>query len=261
MSSVAEKKRRLRAEREEREREAATSAANRSRLRLLGAAVVAAAVIVAMLVAISSGGAENGGSGGGRPQGAGEVARLFRGIPQRGLTLGRPDAPVTMVEFADLQCPFCAEYAHNALPTIVQRYVRAGKVRLELHLISIIGPDSEAARRTAAAVAEQNRMWNFSELFYLNQGQENSGYVTDAFMRRIADAVRGVDAGKAFAARGSASVERALRQSDSEARARGVDSTPSFFIGRSGGRLTPIEVSTLQPSDFAGPIDRLLAER
>jgi hypothetical protein len=48
-------------------------------------------------------------------------------------------------------------------------------------------------------------MWNFSELFYRNQGQENSGYVT----------VPGVDVGKAFAARGGASVERSLRQSDS----------------------------------------------
>jgi len=228
---------------------------------LLGGAALAAAVVVAVLVAISSGGGDTGSSGGGRPQGAGEVARLFQGIPQRGLTLGRPDAPVTMIEFADLQCPFCAEYADNALSTLVQRYVRSGKMRLELHLISIIGPDSDPARATAAAAAEQNRMWNFSELFYRNQGQENSGYVTGPFMRGIASSVPGLDVGRAFAARGGTPVKRILSENDAQAQARGVDSTPTFFVGRTGGRLVPVQVSTLQASDFTGPIDRLLAQQ
>src|SRR5947207_606368 len=106
----------------------------------------------------------------------------FKGIPQSGRVLGRSDAPVTMVEFADLQCPFCAQYAQDALPTVVSRYIRAGKLKLELRLIAIIGPDSGKARRMAAAAQRQNRLWNFAELFYRNQGEENSGYVTDPFL-------------------------------------------------------------------------------
>ena len=50
-----------------------------------------------------------------------------------------------MVEFADLQCPFCAEYTKNVVPTIVNRYVRPGKLRIEFRPLTFIGPDSAKA--------------------------------------------------------------------------------------------------------------------
>jgi protein-disulfide isomerase len=58
---------------------------------------------------------------------------------------------VTLVEFADLQCPFCAQYARDALPRLIDRYVRPGRIRMQLRLLSFIGPDSECAARVAAA--------------------------------------------------------------------------------------------------------------
>ena len=100
-----------------------------------------------------------------------------------------------MVEFVDLQCPFCAEYTRDALPTIVKRYVRTGKLKLELRPVAILGPDSATARgRGRGSRAQQNRIWQFADLWYLNQGRENSGYVDDAFLRRIARGA-GVSAG------------------------------------------------------------------
>jgi hypothetical protein len=232
----------------------------RRRLGLLGAAVLGAAAIVVVLILVSSGGGEGGGAG--RPiEDAGTVNRLFDGVPQSGLTLGKPDAPVTMVEFADLQCPFCADYAITALPEIVQRYVRTGKVKLELRLIAIIGPDSGKARKAAAAAALQNRLWNYSELFYRNQGQENSGYVTDPFLRSLASAVPGLDAKRVMSERTGSTVRRQLGRNDALAGARSVDSTPSFFAGRSGQSLAPLKPSSLSPSSFTGPLDQLLGAR
>lgn len=60
-------------------------------------------------------------------------------------------------------------------PTVVRRYVRPGRVRLDLYTLTFIGPDSERAAGVAAAAAQQDAMWPFAELFFRNQGPENSG--------------------------------------------------------------------------------------
>src|ERR687883_808991 len=146
------------------------------RLAVLGAVAVAAGLVPA-----------GGGSGPSGKHAGG--ASLVDGIPQSGLSLGSPKAPVTIVEFADLQCPFCAEYHHNVFPAILDRYVRTGKVRLELRLLRFIGPDSDRLARTALAASRQNRMWQFVGLAYARQGRENSGYATDSFINGlVADA-------------------------------------------------------------------------
>ena len=68
---------------------------------------------------------------------------MLAGIPQRGNVLGRQDAPVTLVEFADLQCPYCATWSNTAFPELVRDYVRPGKVRIVFAGLSFLGPDSE----------------------------------------------------------------------------------------------------------------------
>ena len=192
MASTSEQKERLRAERIAREEADAASGRRRRRLMVLAGATLAALVVVGVLIAVSqSGGDDESGLGAGESiSGVRAVNELYDGIPQDGATLGNPNAPATMVEFLDLQCPFCAEYTRDALPTIVKRYVRSGQLKLELRPVAILGPDSATAAAAAAAAAQSNRIWQFSDLFYLNQGRENSGYVDDAFLRRIA---RGAD--------------------------------------------------------------------
>src|SRR3954470_1366457 len=157
-------------------------------------AVLAAAAIVAVLIAVVL----TGGGGGTGTKTAAKPSGL-NGIPQAGITLGSPNAPVTMVEFADLQCPFCAEYHRNVYPTILKRYVRTGKVRLELRLLRFLGPDSDRLARGAVAAAGQNRMWQFVGLAYDRQGRENSGYAGQSFINKLAsDAGLGkLDAGRA----------------------------------------------------------------
>src|SRR6187399_1561941 len=87
------------------------------RLAVLGVVAVAA-VLVAVVIA-------GGGSKPATNSATGDNS-VLKGIPQSGISLGSPKAPVTIVEFADLQCPFCAEYHHNVFPTILDRYVRTG---------------------------------------------------------------------------------------------------------------------------------------
>jgi protein-disulfide isomerase len=237
------------------EREAAIAAAalRRRRLTRLGAVLAAAAVAVAVLVAISGSGSGSGSSAAktappaassGSVAGAHASTALLAGIPQRGLTLGKANAPVRVVEFADLQCPFCRDYALNTMPRLVRDYVRPGTVRMEFRSLAFIGPDSVRAARVAQAAAEQNKLWSFVDLAYANQGKENSGWATDAFLRRLASAVPGLDVNRAFAARGSAAVTGRLKAANTLATSAGVNSTPTFLVGR-GSALKAVDAAGL----------------
>ena len=259
MASRTEQKKRLREEREARERASAQREQRRKRLMLLGASVVAALTVVGVLIAVSqSGGGDASGLGKGESlAGSAEVNALYRGVPQSGATLGDPKAPVTMMEFADLQCPFCAQYTRDTLPTLVKRYVRTGKVKMELRPVTILGPDSGTAHAAAAAAAESNRLWQFADLFYLNQGTERSGYVTEDFLRGIAKGA-GLDPAPIITASQTPNGVPLLRQATAEAQRYGITSTPSFMVGRTGGPLRRLQLSSLEPREFIAVINDAL---
>ncbi len=256
MSSRQEQKARARAEREAREREQAQAERRRRRLLQLGGVLGVAAAIVVVLVLVSQGGKEGpNASSGAAVAGVSDARAMLAGIPQQGTRLGDPKAPVVLTEFADLQCPFCRDYALNVLPQIIERYVRTGKLRLELRLRSFLGEDSATAARAAAAAATRNRLWHFAELFYRNQGTENTGYVTDAFLSRIARAA-GVPAALVTAERTQTpALQRPLDTAESEAQAAGLTSTPSFLIGPKGGTGKVLTVQALDFASFSAAIE------
>jgi protein-disulfide isomerase len=191
------------------------------------------------------------------PVGAAQTA-LLRGIPQHGVDLGSPKAPVTLIEFADLQCPYCAQWERNALPAIVRKYVRPGKVRIIFVGMTFLGPDSAKAFSAALAAGEQNRFWNVAELMYLNQGKENSGWVTDTFLRSIGRTVRTLSVPKMLAARSSAGVKAQLAAASNLASAAGVNQTPSFAVGRTGAAPQLIQISSLDAAGIEPALDALL---
>jgi protein-disulfide isomerase len=226
--------RRARVERENAERAAA---ARRRRLLRLGAVLGAAAAVVAVLIAVSAShsgsGATTSGSNAassGSVSGASATTALFAGIPQHGTTLGSANAPVKVTEFADLQCPFCRDYSLTQMPSLVKQYVRPGKVSMQFQSLAFIGPDSVRAARVAQAAGAQGKLWNFVDLMYRNQGKENTGYATDAYLRRLAAAVPGLDANRAFAARNGAAVAAKLQAAGTQATKLGVNSTPTFLV-------------------------------
>jgi protein-disulfide isomerase len=218
-----------RAERIAAERADATAAARRMRTWRLLAAVAVAAVVVAV-AAIAS-------SSGGKPAAAPApvASDLFRGIPESNGVLGDPQAPLTVTEYVDLQCPVCAAASRETLPTLVRDYVRTGKVKLDARTLHFIGPDSEVAARVAAGAERQGKLWPFLEAFYAAQGEENSGYVTDGFLRSVA-AAAGVDANAALRFAGTAAAQDSLNRASSDAQRLGIDSTPTFTVARGDGK-------------------------
>jgi protein-disulfide isomerase len=245
-------------------------AARRRRRNAGLATAVAAALVVAVAIALSGGGSSSGGSGsgggrlaatGGAVAGAAYVSALVGGIPQHGLVLGDPRAQVRMVEFADLQCPYCDEFATQALPQLIARYVRPGKLSIEFRNLSFIGPDSVRAARVAAGAEQQNRLWNFVELMYFNQGEENTGYATDGYLRRLLAAVPGLDVAAAERVGEGPHGAAELTTANAAASANGIDATPSFLIGRAGAPLQRFEPNALTAGAFTGALDQLIGGR
>jgi protein-disulfide isomerase len=183
----------------------------------------------------------------------------FAGIPQRGRVLGSPTAPVTLVEYADLQCPYCGVWARETLPMLVDRYVRTGKLRLVFNGLAFVGPDSDTALRSALAAGRHNRLWDVVHGLYARQGAENTGWVTDELVSEIADGAPGLEADELLKERWDDSVDRELRRAAAAAQAAGVNSTPSFELGPTGGRLRLVQVSSLGPEGIVPAIEEALA--
>jgi len=258
MSSRQEQKAQARAEREQREHAEAVAAQRRKRLLQLGSVVGIAAVVVVVFILISQNGKDKpNASSGAAVAGASDARAMLAGIPQHGTSLGDPKAPLVVTEFADLQCPFCKEYTLNVLPQVIAQYVRTKKIRLELRLERFIGPDSDPAARAAYAAGTRDHMWNFIDVFYRNQGTENTGYVTGSFLSRIATA-SGLPAKPIVASKTSSSAEKSVQVAESEATAAGLSSTPSFLVGKQGGKGTPLAFSSLDASSFTTALDAAL---
>jgi protein-disulfide isomerase len=226
------------------------------RLTAFSAVAGAATAIVVAAVLISSGG----GSEATTPRKAStrDVTRILRGIPQQGLTLGNPKAPVLLVEFADLQCPFCREFAAESWPDIVQRYIRTGKVRMELRLLNILGQDSVKANKAVMAAALQDRMWDASMRFYDVQGPEGTGYVTDRFLRGVLGGVRGLDTARAMRDRSSPEVLDELAAVHSMQSRYAVHSTPTLMIGTDANDLEPLADGVVSADKLAQAINAQL---
>jgi protein-disulfide isomerase len=256
-----------RAARVEAERAQASAAQRRRRLLTLGGVLAAAVVVVVVAIAVSSGGGgdkasdrpEAAQSASGAIPGQKESSEMLAGIPQDGIYLGNPNAPVRLVEFADLQCPICREYALQAMPQLVQDYVRTGKVRMEFRNLSFLGDDSVTAGRAAAAAAQQNKLWNFTDVLYHNQGDENSGYVTQEFVDRINKAA-GVDSAKASEFAASDASAEPLAAANTLANRYGVNATPTILVGKRGGELKAVDADATDVSAYKSAIDGVLGQ-
>jgi protein-disulfide isomerase len=226
----------------------ATNAPRLSRRWLWGGAAAAALAAAVVLIAVNALGGRS------APPAAAldgsETAALLAGITQSGASLGSPAAPVVLYEFADLQCPFCQRFTTEVLPSVVRDYVRTGKVRIVFRGLTFIGPDSEKALRAVLAAGRQNRLWNAADLLYLNQGVENSGWVTGDLIREIAAAVPGLDASKLSAAEGSPAVTSEIASASGQAARAGIHSTPSFLVAAEGRQPEPLPLSALTVQAF-----------
>jgi protein-disulfide isomerase len=254
-----------RTERKEVEQAHAAAAVRRKRLTMLGgvAAVVVAAIVV-ILVATSSGGGTKKVASGSKAshETIAAVNAVVGGIPQHGNVLGYPNAPVTLQYFGDLQCPICKEFTLGALPAIVQRWVRTGKVKIEYRSLETATREPEVFKTqqvAALAAGKQNLMWHFVELFYHEQGEEDSGYVTESYLQNLAAQVPGLNLTKWASDRNNPELSSQVTSDGQKASSEGFTGTPSFLVGKTGGTAKKIEYTSLtEPTQFDEAIEKAL---
>lgn len=231
--------------------------------------VVLLIVIAVVLGVVLSGG--NGGGGGGTVSssdlqdlpatgsqswagslaGAAEANGLFKGIPQNDQVLGNPRAPVEMQMFIDVQCPVCQSYEVTSLPTVVQKYIRTGKVQMQLKPWAFIGgPGSQSfsGRLGVIAAAQQNKGYEYAKVLYDNQGAEESGWLTGRQMAVIAASVNGLDLAQWRDDVNGSAAQATAKDVDNLATQKKVQGTPTILVGCTGGKLQDVTAPGSAPT-------------
>jgi protein-disulfide isomerase len=236
-------------------------------LAIAGGVVLIVVIAVVLGVVLSGGNGGSSGGGGvvstsdmqglpatgsqswaGSLPGAAEANNLFKGIPQNGLTLGDPKAPVTMEMFIDVQCPVCDDYEVNHLPGVVKQYIKDGKVQLHLKPWAFLGDQSFTGRRGVIAAADQNLGYQYTKILYDNQRTENTGWLTGKEMAIIAASVDGLNLAKWRTDVNSSATESTASDVDTLAKQRKVQGTPTILVGPTGGTLQVASGGTYDPA-------------
>jgi len=264
---LTRKQRREQARGERRELEAAQAVGAARRRRLTQLAILVTVVAVGIVgVLIASGKSSPARIQPGTGVAAAEEARitaLLSGIPQHGSALGQPDAPVTLQYYGDLECPFCKAFTVSTLPTLIQKWVRTGRLKIEYHSLETATREAEVFKSqqlAALSAGRQNKLWNFIETFYHEQGEEDTGYVTESFIQGIAEQVPGLNLARWSADRAEPALASELSSDAQSANNAQLSGTPGFLIGPSGGRASRFEASSFtEAGPFNEEIEKQLA--
>ncbi len=151
--------------------------------------------------------------------------------------LGKPDAPVTLVEFGDYQCHFCNVFFHSTEESIIRNYVDTGKVKMIFKDYNIIGPDSVTSSHGAHCASDQGLFWEYHDILYANWTGENNGWASPENQLGFAQALGlDIDQWSECVAKGIHS--QRILASNEDAKSLELGGTPAFFVIGSDGNIT-----------------------
>jgi protein-disulfide isomerase len=214
------------AERRATRKQAAIARKQRERRRnlMLGGAALAIA-IVAVLIFVN------------RPEDNPAAEIDFASIPSSGTVMGNSAATVQIVEYADYQCPFCAQFATEVFPQIVNDFVEPGLVTYEFQAFPFLGgddltsPENESVQAAEAAMCalDQGKFWEYNRLLFERHDGENQGAFANDNLKAWA-AELGLDTATFNTCLDSGQHEQEVLDQFETARTAGIDSTPTIFI-------------------------------
>lgn len=252
MASRKEQKEQARAKRLEQERQASAKSQQRRRYMMLGGVVGVAVVVIVVAIVVSSGGGKNNTTGLQTGHTASKtyatVNNLLDGIPQSGVTLGNPHAPVTMTYFGDLQCPICRDFTLTTFPQFIQNQVRNGKVKVNYRSFCTASCNNTTSSNPQAlfntqqvaayAAGKQRLFWQYLELFYHEQGAEDTAYVTPAFLQGLARQIPGLKLTQWTSDRGDPALLSQVQGDERAAAAQSLSGTPTLIMSGKKGAET-----------------------
>ena len=147
------------------------------------------------------------------------------GIP----VLGDNNAPVTIVEFADFQCPFCGEWHKTVLPELKSKYINSGKVRFVYMDYAFLGEESFRASEAARCANDQNKFWEYHDKLYSNQKGENEGAFSDSNLKQFSKDL-GLNEGEFNSCLDGKKHQPEVMKALETGNSYGVQSTPTIFI-------------------------------
>jgi protein-disulfide isomerase len=175
-----------------------------------------------------------------------------RRVPGDPLAMGSPTAPVAIVVWADFQCPYCGQFTKESEPTLVNRYVKTGKARLEWRDFAFLGKESTSAAIAARAAGRQGKFWPYHDLLFAEQHPENSGALTTSYLVGLARRL-GLDTARFQADMADPALAKQAAADQAAGTALGVNGTPTVLVN---GQL----VSGAEPlSTYQQAVDAALA--
>lgn len=174
-------------------------------------AIVAVMVGLALIVVV------------GQPQVGAQHAQAY------GNVLGDPNAPVTVEEYADFQCPACGQFARQTLPQIEEKYIKTGKVKWVFNHDAFIGNESIRAAEASECANAQGKFWEYADTLFNNQAGENQGAFNDTNLAKFAQQV-GLDMTQYNQCMADNTYLSKVQASTQNGSLRGVNSTPTLFI-------------------------------
>ena len=168
-----------------------------------------------------------------------------------GPQLGSLDAPVTVVEFADFQCPFCGRFFRDTLPTIKKDYVDTGKVKFVFRNFAFLGQESTDAGMAAYCAEDQGKFWEYHDYLFTNQNGENGGSFSVANLKGFAFDL-GLNVSQFSSCLDSQKYKDRVDGDTEAGRNAGVTGTPSTFVN---GRMI---VGAVPTETFVEEIEKAL---
>lgn len=150
-------------------------------------------------------------------------------VPEGMAQQGSNDAKVTVIEFADFQCPYCGDWHKTVYSNLKTDYIDSGKVKFIFWDLAFLGDESNKSAEAALCAKDQNKFWEFHDYLYSHQDGENEGAFSDTNLKNFASTV-GLDVSTFNKCFDSRTYKSTVEDSTAAGASYGVNSTPTVFI-------------------------------